>query len=134
MGSPPKLQARVDDIENILSGSWENIDSHELIIEQADKQFLLHKKDVNIRLTGKNKYYWGHQIATFRNNIEKYGTPHHKAIDGSKIGINKYSINEKSSPYSNDLWRFDSVEEMKGFIKGYNAMCWIDELKEKGVQ
>ena len=55
-------------------------------------------------------------------------------FDAMKTIINKYSINEKSSPYSNDLYRFDSVDEMKGFVKGYNAMCWIDELKEKGVQ
>ena len=73
-----KLQARVDDIKNILSGSWENIDSHELIMEQADKELLLNKRDVNIRLTGNNKYYWGHQFVLFRKNIQKYGTSHHK--------------------------------------------------------
>ena len=129
-----KLQARVNDITNILSGSWENIDSTKLICERADKELLLNKRNVNIRLTGKNKHYWGEQFRLFSKNIQKYGTSHHKAIDGSKIGFNKYSINEKSSPYSNDLYRFDNVDEMKGFVKGYNAMCWIDELKEKGVQ
>ena len=33
--------------------------------------------------------------------------------------------------YSSDLYRFDGVEEMKGFVKGYNALCFVMELKER---
>ena len=83
-------------------------------------------------MTGNNKYYWGYQFSKFRKNIDKYGSNYgYKNIDGSKISFHKYSINQEYSQYSNDLWRFDSVEEMKGFVKGYNALCSILEQKEE---
>jgi len=127
-----KLQKRVDEINQIFKGSWENIDSGALLTERSDKQFLINKVGVNIRLSGNNKYYWGNQFAKFRKNIDLYGSNYgYKNIVGSKISFNKYSINQEYSPYSNDLWRFDSVEEMKGFVKGYNAMCNILEDQQK---
>jgi hypothetical protein len=83
-------------------------------------------------LSGNNKYYWGNQFAKFRKNIDKYGSNYnYKDIVGSKISFHKYSINQEYSPYSNDLWRFDNIEEMKGFVKGYNAMCNILEDQQK---
>tara|TARA_R100001369_G_scaffold69209_1_gene96830 strand:+ start:207 stop:629 length:423 start_codon:yes stop_codon:yes gene_type:complete len=133
-----KLKARIENISVELElnrnnkGSIQN--DMDLFTERADKEFLLNKRGVNVRLSGNNKYYWGHQFSIFRKNIEKYGTSHFKAINGSEISFHKYSINEKYSQYSNDLWRFDNAEEMKGFVKGYNSMCWILELKEKGLQ
>jgi hypothetical protein len=127
-----KIQKRVDEINKIFEGSWENIDSGSLLTERAEKELILNKQGVNIRLTGNNKYYWGHQFKAFRKNIDKYGSNYgYKDIDGSKISFHKYSINQEYSQYSNDLWRFDSVEEMKGFVKGYNAMCNILEDKQK---
>ena len=127
-----KIQNRVEEINKILSGDWKNIDSHILICEQADKELILNRQGINIRLTGNNKYYWGHQFKKFRENIDKYGSNYgYKDIKGSKISFHKYSINQEYSQYSNDLWRFDNAEEMKGFVKGYNTMCWILELKEK---
>lgn len=57
-----KIKKRVEEIKNILAGDWKHIDSHALICEQADKEFILNKQGVNIRLTGNNKYYWGHQF------------------------------------------------------------------------
>ena len=127
-----KIQKRLKEIESILSGDWKEIDSHALICEQAEKELILNKQGVNIRLTGNNKYYWGHQFKAFRKNIDKYGSNYgYKDIDGLKISFHKYSINQEYSQYSNDLWRFDSVEEMKGFVKGYNSMCSILEDKQK---
>jgi hypothetical protein len=127
-----KIQKRVDEINKIFEGSWENIDSGSLLTERAEKQLILNKQGVNIRLTGNNKYYWGYQFKAFRKNIDKYGSNYgYKDIDGSKISFHKYSINQEYSQYSNDLWRFDSVEEMKGFVKGYNAICSILEDKQK---
>lgn len=128
-----KIKNRVNEINEILNGSWEGIDSSALISERAEKEFILNKQGVNVRLTGNNKYYWGHQFAKFRKNIDLYGSNYgYKDIDGSKISFHKYSINQEYSQYSNDLWRFDSVEEMKGFVKGYNALCAIlEQQKEK---
>ena len=62
-----KIQKRLKEIESILSGDWKEIDSHALICEQAEKELILNKQGVNIRLTGNNKYYWGHQFKAFRN-------------------------------------------------------------------
>ena len=129
-----KLQKRVDEITSILNSEkdWNKIDSTALICERSDKEFLINKVGVNVRLTGNNKYYWGYQFVKFRKNIEKYGSNYnHKDIIGSKISFNKYSINKEYSPYSDDLWRFDNLEEMKGFVKGYNAMCYILENQQK---
>ena len=121
-----KLQTRVNEINTILSGDWKNIDSSALLHERAEKEFLLNKRGVHIRLTGNNKYYWGYQFKQFRTNIDKFGSNYgYEGIEGSKISFHKYSINQDYSQYSNDLWRFDSVEEMKGFVKGYNSMCSI---------
>ena len=126
-----KLQKRVDEINQIFKGSWENIDSSALLTERAEKEFLLNKVGVNIRLTGNNKYYWGYQFKKFRLNIDLYGSNYgYEGIQGNKISFHKYSINQDYSQYSNDLWRFDSVEEMKGFVKGYNVMCEILENKK----
>jgi len=126
-----KLQKRVDEINQIFRGSWENIDSSALLTERAEKEFLLNKVGVNIRLTGNNKYYWGYQFKKFRANIDLYGSNYgYEGIEGNKISFHKYSINQDYSQYSNDLWRFDSVEEMKGFVKGYNVMCAILEDKK----
>jgi hypothetical protein len=98
--------------------------------ERAEKQFILNKRGVNIRLTGNNKYFWGYQFDAFRKNISKYGCEHNKDIDGNKISFHKYSINEDYSQYSNDLYRFESVEEMKGFVKGFNSLCYVLENKK----
>tara|TARA_R100001369_G_scaffold77864_1_gene107358 strand:- start:280 stop:693 length:414 start_codon:yes stop_codon:yes gene_type:complete len=129
-----KIENRVKEIDKTLEGDWKNIDSHALIMERGDKEFILNKRGVNVRLTGNNKYYWACQFKDFRTNISKYGTWNYKAIDGTKISFHKYSINESYSQYSNDFYRFDSADEMKGFVKGYNAMSHILNLKEKGIQ
>ena len=129
-----KLQKRINEITSILDGErdWSKIDSTALISERADKEFLIHKIGVNIRLTGNNKFYWGHQFVEFRKNIDKHGSNYgYKDIVGSKISFHKYSINQEYSQYSNDLWRFDSSEEMKGFVKGYNVMCNILEKQQQ---
>ena len=128
-----KIKNRVNEINEILNGSWEGIDSGALISERAEKELILNKQGVNIRLTGNNKYYWGYQFAKFRKNINKYGSNYgYEGIDGSKISFHKYSINQEYSQFSNDLWRFDTPEEMKGFVKGYNSLCWIlEKHKEK---
>jgi|TARA_R110002020_G_C15743594_1_gene725344 hypothetical protein len=121
-----KIKNRVNEINEILNGSWKDIDSHSLITERAEKELILNKQGVHIRLTGNNKYYWGYQFAEFRKNINLYGSNYgYEGIDGLKISFHKYSINEDYSQYSNDLWRFDTPEEMKGFVKGYNALCAI---------
>lgn len=127
------LETRVNEITEILGGNWEQIaNPHTLINERAEKEFILNKRGVEIRLTGDNKYYWAHQFAEFKKNIEKYGAMYHnRHIQGDKISFHKYSINEESSVYSSSLWGFDDTQEMKGFVKGYNAMCYILNDKEK---
>jgi hypothetical protein len=125
-----KLQKRVDEITTLLEGDWSKIDTNALMTERADKQFILNKRGVNVRLTGNNKYFWGYQFDAFRKNISKYGCEHNKDIDGNKISFHKYSINEDYSQYSNDLYRFESVEEMKGFVKGFNSLCYVLENKK----
>ena len=53
-----KIKNRVNEINEILNGSWEGIDSSALISERAEKEFILNKQGVNVRLTGNNIYYY----------------------------------------------------------------------------
>ena len=41
-----KLQKRVDEITTLLNGDWSKIDSHALMTERADKQFILNKRGI----------------------------------------------------------------------------------------
>ena len=43
-----KIKNRVNEINEILNGSWKDIDSHSLITERAEKELILNKQGVHI--------------------------------------------------------------------------------------
>ena len=71
----------------------------------------------------RTKYYFASQCALFTNNLLKNGYDKRTTKDEVKqkgICFNKYSINVGYSQYGTDLKRFNSKEEMLGFVIGYN--------------
>ena len=103
-----------------------DIETMEDIAEQArkraDKDFKENTKNINFTLRGNNKYYYANQCKMFADFITKNGYPYIDKEDIIKDGVsfNKYSINIGYSQYNRDLKRFNSKEEMLGFVIGYN--------------
>ena len=85
-------------------------------------EFKKNKHNINVILRGYNKYYYANQCAEFTKNVMKYGYGHIKKADIIKNGVcfNQYSINNGYNQYCRDMKRFNSKEEMLGFVIGYN--------------
>ena len=85
-------------------------------------EFKKNKHNVNVRLSGNNKYYHAYQCALFTRNVQKYGFGHITQHDIYKNGVcfNQYSINNGYNQYCRDIKRFNSKQEMLGFVVGYN--------------
>jgi hypothetical protein len=121
-----KLQNRLKEIDDTLNNErdWNKIDSHSLIVERNEIEFKLNSENINLSLRDqRTKYYFASQCALFTNNLLKYGYDKRTTKDEVKqkgICFNKYSINVGYSQYGTDLKRFNSKEEMLGFVIGYN--------------
>ena len=91
--------------------------------KENDIKFKENKKNINFRLQGDNKYYYANQCAKFTKHILEYGYPYidKKEIKENGISFNTYSINVGYNQYCRDLKRFNSKEELLGFVIGYNV-------------
>jgi hypothetical protein len=91
--------------------------------KQREQEFKDSLTNINFQLRGKNKYYYANQCSLFIDYVNRYGFNNNiskEAIKENGISFNKYSINNGNSPYHNDLKRFNSKEEMLGFVIGFN--------------
>ena len=90
--------------------------------KRNDREFKENKKNINISLRGHNKYFYAYQCALFTKNVSKYGFGHITVDMIKKDGVcfNQYSINNGYNQYCRDMKRFNSKEEMLGFVIGYN--------------
>jgi len=80
------------------------------------------KEKITFQLRGDNKYYYAFQCALFEKNIIKYGYDSYaNKSSTAKEGLmfNEYSIT-LGNYYGHDLKRFNSRQEMLGFVIGYN--------------
>ena len=120
-----KIKNRIDYIENYLDNNrdWSKFDSSKLIQERNDLNFKLNKQNINIRLSCANKYYYANQCRKFTKHVIEngFGYIDIKSIKKEGICFNKYSINVGYSQYGTDLKRFNSTQEMLGFVIGYNT-------------
>jgi len=120
------MQTRLEEINQILHNEdWKKIDSHSLIIERSELEFKRNSKNINFSLRGKEKYYLAFQCYEFTQNLLQYGyngfnSATEEEIKEKGICFNKYSINVGYSQYDKDIKRFNSKEEMFGFVIGYN--------------
>ena len=104
------------------SDDWES--RSDLLSKIHDLELKIKKErcNINFRLSGSNKYYYADQCDIFRKHILKNGIGKYTAdqIKESGLSFNRYSINLYYNQYGTDLKRFSSVDEMMGFVIGYN--------------
>ena len=109
--------------------STEHLTSEE-IHERADLIFLRNKENVNMRLSGINKYYNAHQCYDFLEHIKTSGYNRYKSTDIESVYIT-------SSPYYGakvaarlnsggiaDLKSFNENKELLNFIIGFNEALY----------
>ena len=95
------------------------------IQKRNEQEFKQNRKGVNFSLRGNNKYYYANQCRIFKEYLEKYGfngfnhySP--EEIKEKGISFNEYSINLGHNQYCSDIKRFNSKQELLGFVIGYN--------------
>jgi uncharacterized CHY-type Zn-finger protein len=96
-----------------------------------DLEFKINKENINITLRGNNKYYYAHQCAMFTKHLIEHGYDKRntkEAISKSGVCFNEYSINLGYNQYCEDLKRFNSKQEMLGFVIGFNACVNAQEV------
>ena len=104
--------------------------------KRNDIEFTENKKNINFALRGNNKYYYAFQCAKFEKNLIKYGFDTYatkSSIAQEGLYFNKYSIT-LGHYYGHDLKRFNSKEEMLGFVIGYNECISNLEYNSKLVE
>ena len=111
--------------------------THEEIIEHNELEFLRNKQNINMRLDGRNKYYFANQCHEFTKHVLSNGFGRIKAeqIESISIVNSPYygsSIKARlSSGGETDLKSSDDKNELIGFIIGYNEaifnlkLSWI---------
>ncbi len=89
--------------------------------KRNDREFKENKKNINFSLRGNNKYYYANQCRRFTELVTMHGYPYidKEEIKTNGISFNKYSINVGYSQYNRDLKRFNSTQEMLGWVVGY---------------
>ena len=117
-----KITKQINEIEIELLNCKDNLDI-DLLHKRNELVFKRNKQNINIRLTCNNKYYDANQCYRFTTHILENGFNNidKKEIQEHGISFNKYSINNGYSQYHNDLKRFNSKDEMLGFVIGYNT-------------
>ncbi len=89
-------------------------------------EFKRNKKNVHVRLTGNNKYYYADQCQIFINYILENGFNQYKSEQITNISIincTHYGASIKatlSSGGETHIKRFNNKHEMLGFICGFN--------------
>ena len=116
------ITKQINEIEIQLLNCKDALDI-DLLHKRNELVFKRNKQNINIRLTCNNKYYYANQCYRFTKHILENGFNNidKKEIQEHGISFNKYSINNGYSQYHNDLKRFNSKDEMLGFVIGYNT-------------
>tara|TARA_R110002072_G_scaffold274581_1_gene435431 strand:+ start:184 stop:582 length:399 start_codon:yes stop_codon:yes gene_type:complete len=128
MNNMTKIENRITEIDTFFENNrdFTKFDSSKLHNERSELKFKRNKENINIRLSCANKYYYASQCYAFTKHVMKHGFNHSssridiKSIQKEGISFNKYSINV-GFQYGTDLKRFNSTQEMLGFVIGYNT-------------
>ena len=119
-----KIENKINAIDLFFDNNrdFNKFDSSKLFTERSELEFKRNKDNINFRLQGDNKYYYAFQCYIFTKHILKNGYPYidKKEIKEKGICFNTYSINVGYNQYCRDLKRFNSKEELLGFVIGYN--------------
>ena len=102
-------------------------------IEGREREFKEAKEKITFPLRGDNKYSYAFQCALFEKNILDNGFDSYankSSVKKEGLLFNKYSIT-LGHRYGYDLKRFNSKEEMLGFVIGYNECILMAEYYKR---
>tara|TARA_R110002124_G_scaffold256814_1_gene422448 strand:- start:131 stop:523 length:393 start_codon:yes stop_codon:yes gene_type:complete len=122
-----KEKAKLNQIEAILYADdfytkYDSDQRSEYLQQMNDLEFKINKENINVRLTGYEKYYNAHQCAKFTKYILKNGFQQYKPKDIDSVSFNTHSITIRlMSTGETDIKRFETKLEMLGFVIGFNA-------------
>ena len=122
-----KEKAKLNQIEAILYADdfytkYDSDQRSEYLQQMNDLEFKINKENINVRLTGYEKYYNAHQCAEFTKYILKNGFQQYKPKDINSVSFNTHSITIRlMSTGETDIKRFETKLEMLGFVIGFNA-------------
>lgn len=95
--------------------------------ELRDLEFKDHMLAINFRLPKNEKYYYASHCHKFTQNLYKKADEKlKKRIIEQGITFNPHSINIGYNQYCEDYKRFNSKEELLGFVVGFNNACDLD--------
>jgi len=123
-----KIESRINEITKFLDNNrdYNKFDCNKLFNERSELLFKRNKDNINFRLSCKNKYYYAWQCYKFTQFVVKKGYKYYwqnmmdRNVIKQGISFNKYSINIGSNQYGTDIKRFNSKEELLGFVIGFN--------------
>ena len=75
-------------------------------------------KSCTFGLRGQARYYHGNQMAIFKRNADKIKNT--VGLSSDNISFSEYSINAGYNQYCGTFKRFNSKQEMLGYVAGYN--------------
>tara|TARA_R100000329_G_C7588147_1_gene208530 strand:+ start:253 stop:627 length:375 start_codon:yes stop_codon:yes gene_type:complete len=114
--SMKKTKRKVELKEKVRIGQH----SREEFLELQELEFEHNKLDINFRLSGNNKYYYADQCRRFIQNLYNFEPKLKDKIIEQGVSFNKYSINIGYNQFCEDYKRFNSTQELLGFVIGYN--------------
>ena len=122
-----KLKAKLNQVYAIIQADdfytkYDLEQRSEYLNKRNDLEFKINKENINVRLTGYEKYYNAHQCAKFTKYILKNGFQQYKPKDIDSVSFNTHSITIRlMSTGETDIKRFETKLEMLGFVIGFNA-------------
>ncbi len=122
-----ELKAKLNQVEAIIHADdfytkYDSEQRSEYLQKRSDLEFKINKENINVRLTGYDKYYNAHQCAKFTKYILKNGFQQYKSKDIDSVSFNTHSITIRlMSTGETDIKRFETKLEMLGFVIGFNA-------------
>ena len=114
--SMKKTKRKVELKEKVRIGQH----SREEFLELQELEFEHNKQDINFRLRGNNKYYYADQCRRFIQNLYNSEPKLKNKIIENGVSFNQYSINIGYNQFCEDYKRFNSTQELLGFVIGYN--------------
>jgi len=102
-------------------------------IEQREKDYQIASRLIRFPMRRAEKYYYAFQCQLFEKNVKAFGFDHiatrAKAhAEGIQFHAHSITLGDK---YSYDLKRFNSKDEMFGFVIGYNEAMLNNKIKEE---
>ena len=122
-----KLKAKLNQVEAIIKADdfytkYNSEERSKYLQQRSDLEFKINKENIYVRLTGYDKYYYANQCAEFTTYILSNGIKQHKASDIAGVSFHTHNISIRfNSSAESDIQRFETKQEMLGFVVGFNA-------------